>query len=207
MAESPSILVTGGGGYIGSVLVPELLAVGYKVTVLDNFLYQQTPLNSLIIRPDFTVINGDVRDEELVVSLLASVDIVLPLAALVGVRACNRDPEGAVSTNVDSITLLTRNMSTSQYLVFPNTNSGYGIGDYNVICTEETPLRPISLYGRTKVEAESIALDHGNCISFRLATVFGMSPRMRTDLIVNDFVYKAITDGSLVLFEGKFRLV
>ena len=205
MAKGRAILVTGGGGYIGAVLVPELLAAGHSVTVLDNFLYRQTPFNAVCIHPNFAIINGDARDESLVAGLVRAADLVLPLAALVGAPVCDRDPAGAVSTNVDAVSLLTGLMSPSQQMVFPNTNSGYGIGEKDAVCTEESPLRPISLYGRTKVEAEAIALAHGNSVCFRLATVFGMSPRMRTDLLVNDFVHRAVIEEPLVLFEGHFR--
>ncbi|HZR26228.1 MAG TPA: NAD(P)-dependent oxidoreductase [Vicinamibacterales bacterium] len=198
------ILVTGGAGYIGSTLVPRLLDRGDYVTVLDNFRYQQTSLFGCCAHPRFEVIRGDARDETTMRDALRRADVVIPLAAIVGAPACDTDPYAATSTNLDAITLLLRLRSRDQQIVSPCTNSGYGIGDKDTFCTEASPLRPISLYGRTKVEAEQAILAAGNGISLRLATVFGMSPRMRLDLLVNDFVYRAVTDGFIVVFEGHF---
>lgn len=199
------ILVTGGAGYIGSVLVPELLAKGYHVTVLDNFMYKQSSLIECCMNPRFEVIRGDARDENTLSELLKNVDIIIPLAALVGAPLCDKDKIGAVSTNRDAIIALSKLASKDQAIIYPCTNSGYGIGEKTSYCTEETPLRPISLYGKTKVEAEQVLMERGNSISLRLATVFGLSPRMRLDLLVNDFTYRAVKDRYLVVFEGHFR--
>jgi len=200
-----SILVTGGAGYIGSVLVPELLAQGHRVTVLDTFMWGQTSLSQCCLNKRFTVIRGDARQERLLKASLADKDIVIPLAALVGAPLCERDEPGAISTNRDAIATLSRILSPEQRMIIPITNSGYGIGEPGKFCTEETPLRPISLYGKSKVEAEAIALARNNSMSFRLATVFGMSPRMRLDLLVNDFVYRAVKDHAVIIFEGHFK--
>ena len=185
--------------------MPELLARGHRVTVLDNFMYGQDSLNHVCSEPGFSVVRGDARDAKLIGGLIKDVDIVIPLAALVGAPLCDNDQIGAVSVNRDAVVTLTRLMSRDQALLMPITNSGYGIGDKEGLCTEDSPLRPISLYGRTKVEAEAAALESGNAISFRLATVFGMAPRMRIDLLVNDFVYRAVHDRTVVLFEPHFR--
>jgi nucleoside-diphosphate-sugar epimerase len=199
------ILVTGGAGYLGSILVPDLLAAGHAVTVLDNFLFRQSSLNQLCADPKFTVARGDIRDEALMRRLLATADIVIPLAALVGAPLCDRDPVAATSVNLDAPRAMLRAMSRSQRLLMPITNSGYGVGEPGAVCTETSPMRPLSRYARHKVEIEQAVLDRGNAISFRLATVFGMSPRMRLDLLVNDFVHRAVTDRFVVLFEGHFR--
>jgi len=205
MAESSSILVTGGGGYLGSIMVPMLLGAGHRVTVLDRFLYRESALFDICAEPGFSVVRGDARDERIVMPLIRSADIVIPLAALVGAPLCNRDRLAAVTTNRDAVVMLTRLLSPAQRILLPVTNSGYGIGTPGVPCTEESPLRPISLYGQTKVQAEQAVLERGNAISFRLATVFGMAPRMRVDLLVNDFVYRAVKDSALVLFEADFK--
>ena len=199
------ILITGGAGYIGSVLTPALLQAGHEMTVLDSFMFKQASLAASCINPHFHLVRGDARDKALVTSLLKSADVVIPLAALVGAPLCKMDPAAAVSINREAVRMLTELMSPSQCLLLPNTNSGYGIGEAGAFCTEDSPLRPISLYGTSKVEAEMIALERENTITFRLATVFGMSPRMRTDLLVNDFVYRALTDRAIVIFEGHFK--
>ncbi len=199
------VLVTGGAGYIGSVLVPAMLARGHAVTIVDNFMYRQTSLLDCCADPDFTVIRGDVRDEGLMEREIARHDIVIPLAAIVGAPACDRQPDAAVAVNREAIRHIARNLSSHHKVVFPVTNSGYGIGDRDSRCTEESPLRPVSLYGRTKVEAERVLRDTGQAVTFRLATVFGMAPRMRRDLLVNDFVYRAVTDRFVVLFESHFK--
>jgi len=199
------VLVTGGAGYIGSVLVPSLLDRGYQVTVLDTFPTGGTELADCCRYEGFTAVRGDVRDEELVARLVREADIVIPLAALVGAPLCARDPYNAESVNRDAILMLLRHIGDGQKLLYPTSNSGYGIGGRDQFCTEETPLRPISLYGRTKVEAEKAILASGRGVTFRLATVFGMSPSMRLDLLVNDFVYRAVTDRVVTVFEGHFK--
>ena len=199
------VLVTGGAGYLGSVLVPELLRLGHEVTVLDNFMFQQTSLMSCCSLEKFDVIRGDARDQDLIASLVHNKDLVIPLAALVGAPLCQRDKLGCETTNRGAIETLCRCLSKEQRLIIPITNSGYGIGQKGIHCTEETPLNPISLYGQTKVAAETAALQRTNTISLRLATVFGASPRMRIDLLVNDFTYRALRDRFIVLFEGHFK--
>ncbi|MBI2852138.1 MAG: NAD(P)-dependent oxidoreductase [Chloroflexi bacterium] len=199
------ILVTGAAGYIGSVLVPTLLQQGHEVTALDNFMYNQSSLLDCCHDENLTLVRGDARDRNLVSKCLKSADAIFPLACLTGAPICAKDPVGAQSTNLDAIRILLELRSTDQIVIFPNTNSGYGIGDKGAFCTEETPLRPISLYGRLKVDAENAILDAGNCVTFRLATVFGISPRMRLDLLVNDFTYRAVTDRFVVLFEAHFK--
>ncbi|MEY4189299.1 MAG: hypothetical protein RIR17_35, partial [Planctomycetota bacterium] len=199
---SAKILITGGAGYIGSVLTPLLLGEGHSVTILDNFLFNQPTLMDSCINPNFAIVRGDCRDKNLMSKLMKDTDYIIPLAAIVGAPACNLDTTAASSINLDAIKLILSLRSKSQRIILPNTNSGYGIGEKGSFCTEESPLSPISLYGRTKVEAERAVLDSGNCITFRLATVFGLSPRMRIDLLVNDFVYRAINDRAVVIFEG-----
>lgn len=205
MSGKQTILITGGAGYLGSTMAPALIDAGYRVIILDNFMFRQAPLNHLCASPDFDIVRGDSRDAETLKPLVKKADAVIPLAALVGAPMCNADKIGAESINQDAIATLTTLMSKDQRLLVPITNSGYGVGEKGKFCTEETPLNPITLYGRTKVEAEAIALERENSISFRLATVFGMSPRMRIDLLVNDFVYRAVTDRAVVLFEPHFK--
>jgi nucleoside-diphosphate-sugar epimerase len=200
-----NILVTGGAGYLGSTLVPDLLNAGHKVTVLDNFMYRQASLNHVCCHPDFNVARGDIRIESTIKPLLAKADIVIPLAAYVGAPLCNQDPVGAETINHDAIKMMLKLVSPEQRILMPTTNSAYGSGDENNFCTEESPLRPISKYAIDKVEIEKCLMEHRNTISFRLATVFGMSPRMRIDLLVNDFTYRAVHDRFVVLFEGHFK--
>ncbi len=202
---SYKILVTGGAGYLGSTMVPELLNAGHKVTVLDNFMYGQNSLAHICYHQNFNVVHGDVRIERTMLPLLKDADIVIPLAALVGAPLCNKDPVGATTTNRDAIHLMLKNLSKDQIVLMPTTNSAYGSGDKNNYCTEESPLRPISQYAIEKVEVEKSLMQHSNAISFRLATVFGMSPRMRIDLLVNDFTYRAVYDRFVVLFESQFK--
>jgi len=202
---SHRILVTGGAGYLGSTLVQELLAAGHKVTVLDNFMYHQNSLAHVCHHPDFEVVRGDVRLESAVLPLLKKADIVIPLAAYVGAPLCARDPVGATTTNHDAIVTMLKHASKHQRILMPTTNSAYGSGDANNYCTEESPLHPISHYAIEKVKVEKALMQHPNAISFRLATVFGMSPRMRIDLLVNDFTYRAVHDRFVVLFEAGFK--
>lgn len=199
------ILITGGAGYIGSVLTPHLLQEGHEVTVLDNFLFGQPTLFDCCSYETFQIVRGDCRDEALVKPLVAKADVIIPLAALVGAPMCKNDQIGARTINQEAVEMLCRLASPAQRLIMPVTNSGYGIGEKGKFCTEDTPLRPISLYGTTKVAAEAAVLAHGNSLTFRLATVFGMSPRMRVDLLVNDFVHRAVTDRAVVIFEGHFK--
>ncbi len=199
------ILVTGGAGYLGSTLVPELLAASHKVTVLDNFMYNQNSLAHVCHHPGFEVVRGDVRIEGTVLPLLKKTDVVIPLAAYVGAPLCARDPVGATTTNHDAIVTMLKHATRSQRILMPTTNSAYGTGDANNHCTEESPLHPISHYAIEKVKVERELMQHPGATSFRLATVFGMSPRMRIDLLVNDFTYRAVHDRFVVLFEAHFK--
>ncbi len=198
------ILVTGGAGYIGSVLTPLLLREGHEVTVLDNFLYRQTSLIDCCANDAFRILRGDCRDEALVRRALEGQEFVLPLAAIVGFPACDNDRTAAETVNRDAVEMLLRLKAPEQKVIFPCTNSGYGLGQGQTFCTEESPISPITLYGRTKMAAETAVLASGNAVAFRFATLFGASPRMRTDLLVNDFVYRAVFDRTLVVFEGTF---
>lgn len=204
MNSNPRILVTGGAGYLGSILVPTLLARGCAVTVVDNFLYGQTALLDCCASEKFTVVRGDVRDERLMLPLLKKADVIMPLACLVGAPLCAQKPLEARSINLDAIVLLLKNAAKSQRFISPTTNSGYGVGQPGVFCTEETPMNPVSLYGVLKVELEQALLEAG-AVSLRLATVCGISPRMRLDLLVNDFTYRAVVDRFVVLFEAHFK--
>jgi nucleoside-diphosphate-sugar epimerase len=199
------ILVTGGAGYLGSILCEHLLAAGHRVTVVDSLLYQQMSLFHLCAQPAFDFVAGDVRDERAMAPLIKNADVLIPLACIVGAPACDRDPISARSINFEAIQLLNRLRSKEQLVVYPTTNSGYGTKTGDMYCTEETSLDPISLYGQTKVDAEKELLDSPNSISLRLATVFGLSPRMRLDLLVNHFVYASVTDHYIVIFEKHFK--
>lgn len=200
-----NILVTGGAGYLGSTMVPELLHAGHRVTVVDTFMYKQASLNHVCHHQNFTVVKGDIRIENIMAPLLKKADLVIPLAALVGAPICSQDPVGATTVNHDAMIMMLKLLSKQQRVLMPTTNSAYGTGDENNYCTEESPLRPISRYAKEKVEVERALMEHPNAISFRLATVFGMSPRMRIDLLVNDFTYRAVHDRFVVLFESAFK--
>lgn len=199
------ILVTGAAGYIGSILVPQLLQKGYRVIAIDNFMYNQPSLLDCCYHKNLTIIRGDARDKDLISEQLKRADAIFPLACLTGAPLCSKDTIGARTVNYDTVKMILDLRNKSQTIIFPTTNSGYGIGEKGVYCTEETPLRPISLYGKLKVEIEKILLNAGNSITLRLATVFGISPRMRLDLLVNDFTYRAVTDRFLILFEAHFK--
>jgi nucleoside-diphosphate-sugar epimerase len=199
------VLVTGGAGYIGSILCEHLLAAGHQVTVLDRLLYGEQSLFHLASNPNFDFVYGDSRDENALRPLVTQADVLIPLAAVVGAPACDRDPLLTTSTNVDAVKLLDRLRSSEQLVIYPNTNSGYGTQSGDLYCTEETPLEPVSLYGQTKCEAELYLLDRPNTITLRLATVFGLSPRMRLDLLVNHFVHAAVTERYIVIFEKDFK--
>jgi nucleoside-diphosphate-sugar epimerase len=199
------ILVTGAAGYIGSIMVPVLLKRGHEVIAIDSFMYNQTSLLDCCHDEKLTILRGDARDKTLVSKYLKTAEAIFPLACLTGAPLCARDPAAARSTNLEAIRMLLELRSKKQIIIYPTTNSGYGIGQKGVYCTEDTPLNPISLYGSLKVEAEKLILEAGNSITLRLATAFGISPRMRLDLLVNDFTYRAVTDRFVVLFEAHFK--
>jgi len=199
------ILVTGGAGYIGSILVPELLKKGHEVIVIDNFMYNQTSLLNCCYSKNLTIVRGDARSKNIIAKYLRNVDAIFPLACMTGAPLCEKDTIAAKTVNFEAVKMILELRSKEQTIIFPTTNSGYGIGQKGIYCTEKTPLNPISLYGRLKVETEKMLLDAGNCITLRLATVFGISPRMRLDLLVNDFTYRAVTDHCIVLFESNFK--
>lgn len=200
-----NILVTGGSGYLGSTMVGYLLNAGHNVTVVDNFMFSEATLNHFCHHDNFYVVNGDVRLKDVMEPLIAKADVLIPLAALVGAPICNKDPIAAKSTNNDAVMLMLNSVSKNQRILMPTTNSAYGSGDENNFCTEESPLNPFSSYAIEKVEVEKALMERENSISFRLATVFGMSPRMRIDLLVNDFTHRAINDKAVVLFESHFK--
>lgn len=199
------VLVTGGAGYLGSILCEHLLAADYKVTVLDNLLFAQQPHYHFCANPNYDFVFGDARDERLVQKCLKDADVIIPLAAIVGAPACDRDPWMTKSLNFEAIKMINRLRSKNQQIIYPTTNSGYGTKTGDVFCTEDTALEPISLYGQTKVDAEAEILSSANAMTLRLATVFGLSPRMRLDLLVNNFTYMAVTEGYLVIFEKDFK--
>jgi nucleoside-diphosphate-sugar epimerase len=200
-----NVLVTGAAGYLGSVVCEHLLDAGYQVTAIDSLIYGQTSLFHLCANPKFNFVNGDVRDEDVMGNLVKDADIIIPLSAVVGAPACKKDPWLAKSVNYEAVQLLLRLRSPQQLIIYPTTNSGYGTQSGETYCTEDTSLQPISLYGQTKVQAELEVLEAPNTITLRLATVFGFSPRMRLDLLVNHFVYAAVTEGYLVIFEKDFK--
>jgi len=200
------ILVTGAAGYIGSILTPMLLQAEHDVIALDNLMYdQEAPLSNCCHYFGFESVRSDARNEEIVSKLIKRVDCIIPLAAIVGEPACNQDHLAATTTNLEAILLILKLRSKNQIIIFPNSNSGYGIGQEGIYCTEETPLRPISHYGRTKAQAEEAVLASDNTMAFRLGTVAGLSPRLRLDLMVNEFVYRALTDRCIVLYEAGFK--
>ena len=199
------ILITGAAGYIGSVLVPELLKKGHEVVAIDNFLFGQTSLLDVCHYNGLTVIRGDARDRNLISKHIKGVDFIIPLACIVGAPACDKDKVAAQSTNFDAIKMILELREKGQKIIYPNTNSGYGVGERGKYCDEKSPLNPISFYGKLKVGIEKAILESGDGITLRLATVFGISPRMRLDLLVNDFVYRAVYDRFVVLFEPHFK--
>lgn len=199
------VLVTGGAGYLGSMLVPLLLKEGHEVTVLDSFYFNQSTLLDCCMNPNFSVVRGDARNEKLMETLMEGQDYIIPLAAMVGFPLCRADEIAAETTNLGAIKTILKLRKPEQRIMYPCTNSGYGVGEGGKFCTEDTPMRPISLYGSTKTEAERLVLEAGNSLTFRFATVFGASPRMRIDLLVNDFVYRAVFDRTAVIFEGNFK--
>jgi len=225
-----NILITGGAGYLGSILVGKLFAANTqathtmgtvhikdefnalaneimfdKLTVYDNLMYRQVCLTDYTYMKNFEFVHGDVRDHDKLLPYIKKADVIIPLAAIVGFPACDKDPRLAHEVNTEQIEFILKNTTSNQHIIFPNTNSGYGAGAGQELCTEETPLAPISVYGKTKCESEKMLLDSGRAITLRLATVFGVSPRMRLDLLVNDFTYKAVNDGYIVLFEKDFK--
>jgi nucleoside-diphosphate-sugar epimerase len=199
------ILITGGAGYIGSILTTELVKLNFKVTVLDDLYYSSNSLNHLFLFKNFNFIRGDVRDKSLIKKLIKDTDIVIPLAALVGAPLCEKKKKDAVEINFKSVDFIVRSLSKNQKIIYMNSNSGYGVGEKNKFCNEESVLKPISLYGKTKVDAENSVMQFSNSVSFRLATVFGFSYRMRTDLLVNFFVHNAVKHKIINVFEPKFR--
>lgn len=199
------VLVTGGAGYIGSVLVPHLLEQGNQVTVIDNLMYSQVSLASSTPKPNFHFVKGDIRDFGLMRNLIKDADVIIPLAAIVGAPACDKDPLLAQSVNHHAMKWLFENVSLNQQIIMPTTNSAYGQGEEGNFCDEKSPLNPLSLYAKDKVEVEKYLMNLPRATSFRLATVFGVSPRMRLDLLVNNFAYRALTDRFLVIFEAHFK--
>jgi nucleoside-diphosphate-sugar epimerase len=199
------ILITGGAGYLGSVITKKMLDLGHSVTALDSLIFNQTSPLQFTYDKKYNFIYGDVRNKKLLEDQVKKHDVIIPLAALVGFPACNKDPEMAWEVNHKQIDNMLRFLSPDQMILYPNTNSGYGIGAGQTECTEESPLNPISVYGESKCAAEKLITEWTSSVCFRLATVFGSSPRMRTDLLVNEFVYKAMTDKYITVFEKEFK--
>jgi nucleoside-diphosphate-sugar epimerase len=200
-----NILITGGAGFIGSMLATNLLRAGYNVTVLDKLLYESNSIDHLFNYPNFAFYKKDVNNFSFVKKILKKFDLILPLAALVGAPLCEKKKQEAIKTNFESIRNLVNSLESKQKIIFLTTNSGYGIGEKGKFCDEHSPLKPISLYGKTKCDAENIVSTHANSISFRLATVFGISYRMRSDLLVNNFAYRAVNFKKLTIYEPHFR--
>jgi len=204
--KSPLVLITGGAGFLGSVLVPHLLGEGYRVRVLDSLMYQQTSLLPLFVNPNFEFIQGDARDTAAVKAALRGADIIVNLAALVGAPLCKAREAEARAVNFEAALLLDKLRSPQQGYIYPNTTSGYGTKrPVSGLCTEDTPLEPISVYGETKVAAEAALLEKENVVTCRFTTVFGLSPRLRLDLMPNDFMWKALRQGALIIFEPDFQ--
>ena len=199
------ILITGGGGYIGSTLSTELINLGYKVTVVDILQYDKGSLDHLYFNKNFMLINEDVRNKSLLKKLIKKNDFIIPLAALVGAPLCKKNKKDAITTNLGSIKTILNYLTSKKKLIYLTTNSGYGIGERNKYCDEKSQLKPISLYGQTKCDAEDEVKKFKNTISFRLATVFGASFRMRSDLLVNNFVKRAVDTNYIDIFEPNFR--
>ncbi len=202
---SYKILVSGGAGYIGSLLTPALLQKGYEVTVLDNLMYNQGSLFDLCSNNNFKFINNEINNINLIKEIINDFDIYIPLAALVGAPLCARDPSKTKLINYDSHIDLFNYIRDDLKIIFPSTNSGYGKTKQGEFCNEDSKVNPLSNYGKYKLDIEKKYLNRKNSIVFRFATIFGCSPRMRMDLLVNDFVYKAYKDNSIVLFESNFR--
>ena len=199
------ILITGGGGYIGSMLSTELINLGYKVTVIDLLKYDKGSLDHLYFNKNFTFINEDVRNSKILKKHVKKNEFIIPLAALVGAPLCEKNKKDAISINLTAIKKILQSLKKKNKLIYLTTNSGYGIGEKNKFCDEKSLLKPISLYGQTKCDAESEVMKFKNTISFRLATVFGASYRMRSDLLVNNFVQRAINQNYIDVFEPQFR--
>jgi nucleoside-diphosphate-sugar epimerase len=200
-----NFLITGGAGYIGSSLTTKLVSLGHDVTVIDILTFNKNSLSHLFLSKNFSFVHGDVRDKSLIKKHIKNKDFIIPLAALVGAPLCKKYPKLTKQVNLDSIKFILKKLNKNQKILYPNTNSGYGIGKKNAFCDENSDLKPLSLYGRTKVDAEKIILNHKNSVVFRLATVFGYSYRMRTDLLVNFLVKEAVKNKKLKIYEPHFR--
>jgi nucleoside-diphosphate-sugar epimerase len=203
--KKKNILITGSAGYLGSIIATKLVNLGHKVTAVDIIKYDKNSLSHLFYFDNFKFLKEDVTKKEVVKKILKNQDIIIPLAALVGAPLCEKFKKNTLKTNVGSIETLLKYIKKNQKIIYPTTNSGYGIGEKNKFCDETSPLRPVSLYGTTKVKAEELIHKRGNSICFRLATVFGYSYRMRTDLLVNNFVERAVKTKKLEIFEPNFR--
>ena len=199
------ILITGGAGYIGSILVPSLLDAGYEITVIDNFFYNQSSLLNCSKHKNIKIVNDDVRNYKLINNLITKNDIIIPLAGLVGAPICKKFPKDSREINYDAQLNIFKNKSKDQKLIMPTTNSAYGSGNKDNYCDENSVLRPISEYAKQKVKLEEIMMQETNVTSLRLATVFGISPRPRLDLLVNDFTFRAIKHEKLILYESHFK--